>query len=162
MSINKYIKKRMWLFSLTFIFIIILTVGSSIALLSNDAFQNGDKVVVGNLHVVYEKGSKKANDTKNYTAKKVVIKNEAALNNKYSLVIKAKNDNTMNLNKVMYQINDEKISSLGEKEDGVVYQGTLKGKEEVTLEILIFVSPDLIDATDQGKQLNLEYKVINQ
>lgn len=160
MNIDKYMQKRFWIFSLSFVFILLLTIGSSYAITSNAASDVAKKI--GSLHVTF-KNSEKAEGTANFSATNIIIENKIAYKSPYSIIITSLlEEDSIDLNKVYYRINNGKPRILGKAEDGIILSDYINPRSSLEFELSVWIAPELIDNTDQGKKLSLNYEVVNK
>ena len=165
MNIKEYLKKKSFLFIITFI---ILTI---IAIISIYAFSNKnkekDKVQEQNLKVVYniqtdllypmsyEDGMKYAKTSTIY------IKNNKFKSKKYKLIVKPTENNTLPFDRVYIKY-DDKVSLLSDLKNGVVTHNVIKGKKDQILSFKTWVSLELLTMDDNNKVLDLNYEVIEE
>lgn len=152
MSINKYIKEKSIYFVCTLIVVIVLSVTSSFAFVNNDA----NKVLDNGLRVKY----KDINKTSMLIEKKITITNTESVMKPFNLYVSSLDDDTtISLDKVYYSINDGVESLLKNNNNSSIYRGILDKNESIELKIKFWVSYDLLDNSDQGKNLSINLNV---
>lgn len=170
MNIDELFKKRLLFFFTSFIFIVIVTISSSYAMLNNDV-EKGKVINNGNLRIVYPRGSEIVENCEyplsyqqgNSISPSNIIRiiNKSNENTGYELYIKAlKQDTSLDINKIYYSINDSEPVILGSKDDSLVYSSIIEGKEEHALDIKVWASSELIDNSDQGHEIDLTFEVV--
>ncbi|HOB26400.1 MAG TPA: hypothetical protein PLB45_01700 [Bacilli bacterium] len=167
MKIESYLKKRLSLFIISFTFIVLLTIGSTFAMLNSKS----DKVNEGSdLEIVYENKNNnlmsstipmtKEDGLINAIPNVIHITNSKNYNIKYSLKVTSENNNTLGLNKMYYSINSSDVQLLSDSNDNIIYEDVIEPDEVVTLNVRVWVGLDLITNDDQGKSLDLKYSII--
>lgn len=152
MSINKYIKEKSIYFVCTLIVVIVLSVTSSFAFVNNDA----NKVLDNGLRVKY----KDINKTSMLIEKKITITNTEFVMKPFNLYVSSLDDDTtISLDKVYYSINDGVESLLKNNNNSSIYRGILDKNESIELKIKFWVSYDLLDNSDQGKNLSINLNI---
>ncbi len=152
MSINKYIKEKSIYFVCTLIVVIVLSVTSSFAFVNNDA----NKVLDNGLRVKY----KDINKTSMLIEKKITITNTESVMKPFNLYVSSlDDDSTISLDKVYYSINDGVESLLKNNNNSSIYRGILDKNESIELKIKFWVSYDLLDNSDQGKNLSINLNI---
>jgi len=152
MSINKYIKEKSIYFVCTLIVVIVLSVTSSFAFVNNDA----NKVLDNGLRVKY----KDINKTSMLIEKKITISNTESVMKPFNLYVSSLDDDTtISLDKVYYSINDGVESLLKNNNNSSIYRGILDKNESIVLKIKFWVSYDLLDNSDQGKNLSINLNI---
>lgn len=152
MSINKYIKEKSIYFVCTLIVVIVLSVTSSFAFVNNDA----NKVLDNGLRVKY----KDINKTSMLIEKKITITNTESVMKPFNLYVSSLDDDTtISLDKVYYSINDGVESLLKNNNNSSIYRGILDKNESIELKIKFWVSYDLLDNSDQGKNLSINLNI---
>ena len=152
MSINKYIKEKSIYFVCTLIVVIVLSVTSSFAFVNNDA----NKVLDNGLRVKY----KDINKTSMLIEKKITITNTESVMKPFNLYVSSLDDDTtISLDKVYYSINDGVESLLKNNNNSSIYRGILDKNESIDLKIKFWVSYDLLDNSDQGKNLSINLNI---
>jgi predicted Holliday junction resolvase-like endonuclease len=172
MEINKLIKKRLLVFTGTLLIIVILTITSSYALANNDITKTEIQENTNKLLLKYEEGNKLVTEafpmTKEYglenaTSNKISIINNDTNSTNYSLMLYPTDisDKSIKTDKVYYSINGEYPKVLGDSVDYVIYRGILEGNEKENLTIQVWIAAEKVENEDQGKTLNLDFKVLN-
>ena len=167
MKIESYLKKRLSLFIISFTFIVLLTIGSTFAMLNSKS----DKVNEGSdLEIVYENKNNnlmsstipmtKEDGLINAIPNVIHITNSKNYNIKYSLKVTSENNNTLGFNKMYYSINSSDVQLLSDSNDNIIYEDVIEPDEVVTLNVRVWVGLDLITNDDQGKSLDLKYSII--
>jgi hypothetical protein len=152
MSINKYIKEKSIYFVCTLIVVIVLSVTSSFAFVNNDT----NKVLDNGLRVKY----KDINKTSMLIEKKITITNTESVMKPFNLYVSSLDDDTtISLDKVYYSINDGVESLLKNNNNSSIYRGILDKNESIELKIKFWVSYDLLDNSDQGKNLSINLNI---
>lgn len=168
MKIEELLKKRLLFFFVSFIFIIIVTISSSYAILNSDV--NKSKVINnGNLEITYDKGYDVINSGYPLSYEQGItsspsniirIKNLSDRKTSFDLYIETNDvDNSLDVNKIYYSINDSKPLILGEREGSIIYTDTIMDGEEYILDIKVWASLELINNSDQGKNIDLKFEV---
>ena len=98
----------------------------------------------------------------NATVNEISIINDTNSTN-YSLMLYPTDisDKSIKTDKVYYSINGEYPKVLGDSVDYVIYRGILEGNEKEDLTIQVWIASEKVENEDQGKTLNLDFKVLN-
>ena len=172
MEINKLIRKRLLVFTSTLLIIVILTITSSYALANNDItktdiqentnkltfkYENSNDLKTGAYPMTKELGLEK--DPVN----KVIITNKDKKSTDFSLMLYPTDisDRTIKTDKVYYSVNGDTPKILGDSVDYVIYRGNINANDKEKLTIQIWISGERVENEDQGKSLNLDFKVLN-
>ena len=172
MNMKLLLKKRIFFFITSTVFILTLTVASSYAFKNSDL--NRDAVVLNSekLKVLYENGQiieqedsyqmsaeQGMEKAKTSTIKIINDKNSAA---NYYLKISNKEEgkNNLEFNKIYYSINGEEPLLLSTTSNGIVYYGKVNGNEEAVINIKVWAGLEYITNKDQGKVINLKYEIL--
>lgn len=172
MEINKLIKKRLLVFTSTLLIIVILTITSSYALANNDITKTDIQENTNRLVFGFEKDNvlKTAEYpmTKEYGLENAVVNKAVIINNDnkatdYSLMLYPTDisDRTISPDKVYYSVNGETPKILGDSVDYVIYRGNIRSNDNERLNIQVWISAEKVENEDQGKNLNLDIKVLN-
>ena len=152
MSINKYIREKSIYFVVTLIVVIVLSVTSSFAFVNNDT----NRILDNGLKVKYK-------DTKKSSMlieKKVTVTNNESVMKPFNVYVSSlDDDSTISLDKVYYSIDDGVESLLKSNNNSSIYRGILDKNESIELKIKFWVSYDLLDNSDQGKNLSISLNV---
>lgn len=172
MEINKLIRKRLLVFATTLLIIVVLTISSSYALANNDItktdiqentnklllkYEDGNKLKTGSYPMTKEYGLEKA------PINKIIVQNNDRKSTDFSLMLYPTDisDRTIKTDKVYYSVNGEAPKILGDSVDYVIYRGNINDKSKEKLTIQIWIAAEKVENTDQGKSLNLDFKVLN-
>jgi hypothetical protein len=172
MEINKLIRKRLLVFTSTLLIIVILTITSSYALANNDItktdiqentnkltfkYENSDDLKTGAYPMTKELG------LENAPVNNVIITNNDKKSTDFSLMLYPTDisDKTIKTDKVYYSVNGDTPKILGDSVDYVIYRGNINANDKEELTIQIWISSERIENEDQGKSLNLDFKVLN-
>lgn len=171
---NGLLKKRLFFFVTSTVFILTLTVASSYAFAHSD-FHN-DAVVMNSekLKVLYEneqatlqKSSypmsfqQGINSAPESTIK--VINNKKLSTNFYLKISnKEENENNLGFDKIYYAINGEEPLLLNSAKEGIVYYGKVDGNEEIIIKIKVWAASEYVTNNDQGKNVNLKYEILEK
>lgn len=172
-SINKYIKKRMLLFCVTLFLIAVFTIGTSYALLNN---KNVNKSGVFNneiLEVTYENGHNLVTNSSypmsfqqgisSAHINKIKIVNKAVFSALFFIKVSSSvEQNSIGIDKIYYQVNNEVPVLLSNASEGIIYKGRINFKEEVNVEVKFWIAQELISNNDQGKNQELIFEVFNK
>ena len=152
MKINEYIRHKTIYFIITLLVVIVLSVSSSFAFLNN----RSDTVSVNNLDVKYKTIKKNSF----YLEKTIDITNNTNTYKTYHVYASSLEDsNTIGLNKIMYSINDGIENYLKNNNNGSIYYGVLNNNESISIKVKFWVSYDLLENSDQGKNLTIDLNV---
>lgn len=161
MNVNNYIKKRLLIFICTLSIISLLLIGSSYSF-KNSSF-NSDKIVNNNLYVAYNMSNSYSYPmSKDYgrlyaSSNIISIENKNSYDIEYELIInKVDEEDSLDLNKIYYSINGSNAKVL---KDGINYVGKISANSKINLDIKVFPGQDLIDESDDGKYINLNYNI---
>lgn len=172
MEINKLIRKRLLVFTSTLLIIVILTITSSYALANNDItktdiqentnkltfkYDNSDDLKTGEYPMTKELG------LENAPVNNVIITNNDKKSTDFSLMLYPTDisDKTIKTDKVYYSVNGDTPKILGDSVDYVIYRGNINANDKEELTIQIWLSSERVENEDQGKSLNLDFKVLN-
>ena len=172
MEINILIRKRLLVFTSTLLIIVILTITSSYALANNDItktdiqentnklifkYDSGDRLITGTYPMSKEDGLDYA------PLNKIIITNNDKKATEYSLMLYPTDisDKSISTDKVYYSVDGETPKVLGDSVDYVIYRGNIKSNDNERLTIQIWISSERVENEDQGKTLNLDFKVLN-
>jgi hypothetical protein len=172
MEINKLIRKRLLVFTSTLLIIVILTITSSYALANNDItktdiqentnkltfkYENSDDLETGAYPMTKELGLETA------PVNNVIITNNDKKSTDFSLMLYPTDisDKTIKTDKVYYSVNGDTPKILGDSVDYVIYRGNINANDKEELTIQIWISSERVENEDQGKSLNLDFKVLN-
>ena len=173
MKIQSLIRKRLIVFCTTLFVVIVLTISSTFALKNNDIskteiqentnklvlkyLDDGNKIKTGDFPMTKEYGLTKA------PTNKVQIYNKDNEESDFSLKLYPKNLSKDNISpsKVYYSVNGEEPRILGDSIDSVVYRGHLGAGKKENVVIQIWLDVEKIENEDQGKTLDLDFKVFN-
>jgi hypothetical protein len=172
MEINKLIRKRLLVFTSTLLIIVILTITSSYALANNDItktdiqentnkltfkYENSDDLKTGAYPMTKELG------LENAPVNNVIITNNDKKSTDFSLMLYPTDisDKTIKTDKVYYSVNGDTPKILGDSVDYVIYRGNINANDKEELTIQIWISSERVENEDQGKSLNLDFKVLN-
>ena len=151
MRINNYIKSKTILFIVTLFIVIVLSVSSSYAFVSNH-----DEVLDNGLTVTYLDVKK----TSMYVEKTINIKNNKDSSKEFNIYVSSLDDkSSISLDKVKYSINDGVENKLQSNNNSSIYSAKLNSNEEMNIKLKFWVSYDLLDNTDQGKTLSIDINV---
>lgn len=169
--LEKYLKKRIWLFGITLL-IVALCLLTSYNVKNKKDLSTTDKVInSGNLEIIlvdgkngfknsvyplsYEQGNLKS------PSNIVKIVNKSNLSTKFYIYINQTNvdNNSIDLNKIYYSINNENPRILGSSSSGEILSGTIKGRREKIFDIKVWAGEEFVDSNDAGKTLSFEINV---
>ena len=151
MRINKYIKSKTIFFIITLLVVIVLSVSSSYAFLNNS-----DEVLDNGLSVTYLD----VKNTSMYVEKTINIKNNKNTTKEFNIYVSSLGDNnSISLDKIKYSINDGVEDKLDSNNNSSIYYGELDSNEEIKITLKFWVSYDLLDNNDQGKNLSIDINV---
>lgn len=170
MNIDKLLKKRLMFFFTSFIFIVLATISSSYAILNS----NVDKSKVinkGNLEITYENGYNEVLNSgypMSYEqgislspSNIIKIKNLSTSVASFDLYINVNDvNNSLDTNKIYYSINDSTPVILGNMFDSKVFSDNIDENGEYILDIKVWASLDLVDNSDQGRVIDLNFEVV--
>lgn len=170
MNIDELLKKRLMFFFVSFIFIVVITISSSYAITINNV-EKGKVINNGNLNIIYPSGEELVENCGyplsyqqgNSIAPSNIIRVINNSNNKtsFNLLIRTdNNDNSLDVNKIYYSINDCEPIILGLAKNSIVFNEQLDSNEEYILDIKVWASSELINNEDQGKEINLIFDII--
>ncbi len=151
MKIDSYIKSKTIYFVLTLVVVIILSVSSSYAFVNrgNDVLNNG-------LTVNYLEDKK----TSMYVEKTINIKNDKVNPKDFDIYVSSLGGiDSISLDKVKYSVNDGIENRLKRNNNSSIYSGVLDSNEEINIKLKFWVSYDLLDNNDQGKNLSIDINV---
>lgn len=157
MTLKEYIKKRVSVFVISFIIILIILGVSLYNVLSN---KSGDIIVKDNINF---RINTIKNDTNNYpmskeegeinsSIHKVKVSNKDDEKANFEIVIKDKYSSNL-IDKVYYKINDGEVKKINRKH--ILYEDTLEVGEKREIEVRFWIGSDLLDEKDTGKQSSL-------
>ena len=94
---------------------------------------------------------------------KIIITNKDKKATEYSLMLYPTDisDKSISTDKVYYSVDGETPKVLGDSVDYVIYRGNIKSNDNERLTIQIWISSERVENEDQGKTLNLDFKVLN-
>ena len=94
---------------------------------------------------------------------KIIVQNNDRKSTDFSLMLYPTDisDRTIKTDKVSYSVNGETPKILGDSVDYVIYRGNINDKSKEKLTIQIWIAAEKVENTDQGKSLNLDFKVLN-
>ncbi len=173
MKMQSLIKKRLIVFCSTLLVIIILTISSTFALVNNDITKTDIQENTNKLVLKYrDEGTSIKTGlypmTKEYGLEespinRLQIQNKDKQDSEFSLMLFPKDisENSISVDKVYYSVNGEEPRILGDSLDYVVYRGTISGNDKENLTIQIWLSAERVENDDQGKPLNLDFKILN-
>lgn len=174
MNMNGLLRKRLFFFVTSTVFILILTVASSYAFTHSDL--NSDAVVFNNdkLKVLYENGQV-IDENSSYPMSfqqgieeapvstiKVINNKKVATNFYLKISDKEENKNNLEFDKIYYSINGDTPLLLSTASNGIVYYGQVNGDEEVIISIKVWASSEYVTNNDQGKSINLKYEILEK
>lgn len=167
MSVGTYLKKRFNLFLVSFIFIVVALIITFVIIVTrpvkNVYFESKSMVVtldggknglkLGSIPMSLEQGKVSAPNNL------YKIKSTTKKDMQYEVIIKSdtKNPNSLDVRKVAVCLNDE--CEYLTSNESVIYEDTLKAKEEKELNIKIFSVKELLDTSDQNKSLLLNVEI---
>ena len=167
MKVSKVLKKRVSLFRLSFIFIILAVLVSLFFINKSDFVKNDVQLDNNNLRLVYKKGNKGAVVPMNFedgktgiVADRLEIVNKSKLSTMFSLCVQQvdASSDSLTTDKLYYLVNDVDGGILGNT-DGCIYTGKISGNDSIELNVKIWPGSDLISSEDMGKTLNLKFIV---
>jgi hypothetical protein len=93
----------------------------------------------------------------------VIITNNDKKSTDFSLMLYPTDisDKTIKTDKVYYSVNGDTPKILGDSVDYVIYRGNINANDKEELTIQIWISSERVENEDQGKSLNLDFKVLN-
>ena len=165
MKMSEYLSKKRILLLVTIVLIITIIIVSIFTLLNKNKERN--KVQEQDFSVTYILNKETFAPMDIETGLNTIplstinIKNNKNYTQEYKLIIKSKENSTLELSKVYININNE-TKVLSDYQDGVVYQGSLNSKSDITISFKTWIAGDLITPEDEDKVLNLKYDVIKK
>ena len=151
MRINNYIRSKTIFFIVTLLIVIVLSVSSSYAFVDKH-----DDILSNGLNVSYVDTKK----TSMYIEKTINIKNTRNNPKGFNIYASSLGDsNSISLDKVVYSINDGIENKLLSYNNSSIYSGVLNSNEEMNIVVKFWVSYDLLDNDDQGKNLSIDINV---
>ena len=153
MKINNYIKSKMLYFVISLFALVVLSISSSYAFLN----RNKVEVVTSNDLVVNYKEV-----TNNAFSKTNTITVYNSGNDKTHFAVYAKGEedsNSIDINKIYYSINNGVESLLSNSTNGLIYSGYLDKNESIELNINLWIDYDLLENSDQGKSISIDFNV---
>lgn len=173
MNIDELLKRRLLFFFASFIFIVIVTISSSYAILNKNNVEKGKVINNGNLRIIFPKGNEIIDNCGypltyqqgNSVAPSNIIKivNNSNKKTSFELYIRTDdNTNSLDINKIYYTINDSEPIILGTKKDSIVFEASISDKEAYILDIKVWASSELINNEDQGKEVDLTFEVLEK
>lgn len=174
MNMNGLLRKRLFFFVTSTVFILILTVASSYAFKNSDL--NSDVVVFNNekLKVLYENGQvieqnssypmsfQQGMEKVKPSTIKVINNKKCSVNYYLKISNKEESDNNLSFDKIYYSINEDAPALLSSASKGIVYYGKVNGEEEDIINIKVWMSSEFITNDDQGKSINLKYEILEK
>ena len=172
MSIGNYFKKRINIFIISAIFIIIAVVFTFVVLTKNSyqdvliknkniqvIFENGKNgIKFGEVPMNFEQGL--ANSPNN----KYKIVNKSKNNVRYQIIVNEieQENETLDINKVMACVNDTDCNTLEKALDGIIYTSEVEEKHEDIINLKFWVLTDNLEPDDMDKSilLNVDIKEI--
>lgn len=166
MSMDRFVKKRMFLFCLSLVCVLFVAISATYAfsintttdssiVVSNDIkveFINGN-IISNNYPMTYNEGSINAQENI------IRFKNTTNEKREFKLYVEDyQTTNNISLNKIYYKINDEIPRILGETNEPI-YSGKLKGNKTDEIKVKIWVASELVTNLDQGKSSNLKFVI---
>lgn len=153
MRINNYIKGKMLYFVISLFALVVLSISSSYAFLNRnkvDVINNNNLVV--NYKEVTTNGFNKSNV--------ITIYNSGEEKTRFSLYAKSvEKNNSLELNKIYYSINNGVESLLSNASNGLIYSGYLGSNESIELNIDLWINYELLENSDQGKSILIDFNV---
>jgi len=151
MKIDNYIRSKTIFFIITLLVVIVLSVSSSYALVDKH-----DDVLNNGLSVNYVD----VKSTSMYIEKTINIKNDKNKSKEFNIYVSSLgSDSSISLDKVKYSINDGVENKLKSNNNSSIYFGKLNSNEEMNIKLKFWVSYDLLDNNDQGKNLSIDINV---
>ena len=165
MKMSEYLSKKRVLLLITILLILVIIIASIFTLLNKnkdrDKLQEQDFSVTYNLNKQSYAPMDLETGLNTVPLSTINIRNNKSYGQDYKLVIKTKDDSTLELSKVYININNE-TKILSNYQDGVVYEGHLKAKSNINITFKTWIGDDLITPEDEDKVLNLKYEVIKK
>lgn len=157
MTLKEYIKKRLSLFLISLVCILIILGISFYNVLNN---KSGDLVIKDNISYKIETTKKDKNSfpmskeegENSANIHKITITNKENKKSNYEIVLKDKNSTSL-IDKVYYKIDNREIKQINKNH--ILYYGTLESKETKTIEVRFWLGSDLITKEDQGKKASI-------
>lgn len=165
MKMSEYLSKKRVLLLVTIILILTVIIVSVFTLLNKNKDRN--KVQEQDFSVTYNLNKEvfapmdKEIGMNNMPLSTITIKNNKSYKQEYKLIIKPKDNSTLELSKVYLFINNE-VKLLSDLDDGVALTGTVNPNEEINVTFKTWIGLDLITPEDEEKVLNLKYDVIKK
>lgn len=161
MSIKDYIKKRMLIFLITIVIILIILGISLMNVLKNTS---GDIVIKDNINYSIKTIKK---DTNDYPISKedgeylasihtITVTNKDDKKSNFEIILKDKNDSNL-IDKIYYKINNESVKKINNKH--ILYYDTLEKNETKEIQVLFWLGKDLLSKEDEGKKANMFLEV---
>ena len=171
---NGLLRKRLFFFIISTVFILILTVASSYAFANSDL--NNDAVVFNNekLKVLYENGQtieqnssypmslEQGMDKVRPSTIKVINDKKSSTNFYLKISDKEENDYNLGFDKIYYSVNGEEPLLLSTASNGIIYYGRVNANEETIINIKVWAALEYINNNDQGKSVNLKYEILEK
>lgn len=173
MNMNGLLKKRLLLFVMSTLFIVIMTIASSYAFSHSKLNTNVVVINKNNLQILYEDGqttelnssypmSFQQKDEISTKSIKVINKCNIPINFSLNVSNKEESINNLEYEKIYYSINGEHPMILSTFADGIIYYGQVKGNEEYILNIQVWPALEYITNADQGKSVNLQFEILEK
>lgn len=151
MKIDSYIRSKTIFFIITLLVVIVLSVSSSYAFVDKH-----DDVLNNGLSVNYVD----VKSTSMYIEKTINIKNDKNKSKEFNIYVSSLgSDSSISLDKVKYSINDGVENKLKSNNNSSIYSGKLNSNEEMNIKLKFWISYDLLDNNDQGKNLSIDINV---
>lgn len=153
MKINNYIKSKMLYFVISLFALVVLSISSSYAFLN----RNKVEVVTSNDLVVNYKEVTNNAFSKTNT---ITVYNSGNEKTHFAVYAKGEEDNnSIDINKIYYSINNGVESLLSNSTNGLIYSGYLDKNESIELNINLWIDYDLLENSDQGKSISIDFNV---
>ena len=166
MKMSEYLSKKKVLLIITVFLIAVVIIASIFTLLKKgidrSKVQEQELSINYNLNKDKHMPMNKEEGEQNVNPSTITIKNNKKYKQDYKIVIKSKDNSTLEINKVYIRINNE-TKLLSDYIDGEVYQNSIDAKSEQKIEFQIWIASDLlVHPDDDEKVLNLKYEVIKK
>ena len=159
MKMSEYLSKKRVLLLITILLILVIIIASIFTLLNKnkdrDKLQEQDFSVTYNLNKQSYAPMDLETGLNTVPLSTINIRNNKSYGQDYKLVIKTKDDSTLELSKVYIKLLSDYI-------DGIITTGSINSNEEITISFKTWIGLDLITPEDEDKVLNLKYEVIKK
>lgn len=169
MSTALIIKRRLKVFAISLVFIVLILVATFVIFNNNDFSQD---VLVNNknLRVKFENGKKGIQfgeypmsfqqGISSSPANTFKIVNKSDFSTEYQVIVSSKSESLgIDINKIVVAINDEEVKLMSDVVNGIIYSGRLDGKKEDILNLKFWLDSEQASQDDMIKSLKLSVDI---